>query len=200
MAGAKASASAKPLDLDKAAKFWSDSAGSAGRLPLHPDNEEWIRTLDFEPTKPAKKASLKVLGRGRPEPDETKRVDKETSKRPTEPQVSPVPTKRPVDPQAAGIQAASSPLISAQLRLLLATQLRPLLVTQLHPFLPAQHAKHVKTLGNMLETFFALCYFMQHPESHCASLLCRSQLEGWKYLDAVIRYVYHHWDERNMFF
>ena len=130
MAAAKASASAKPLDLDKAAKFWSDSAGSAGRLPLHPNNEEWIRSLDFKPIKSAKKASLKVLGRGRPEPDETKRADKEASKRPTEPQVSPVPTKRPVDPQAAGIQAASSPLISAQLRLLLATQLRLLLVNQ----------------------------------------------------------------------
>ena len=135
-----------------------------------------------------------------PEPDETKRADKEASKRPTEPQVSPVPKKRPVDLQAAGILAASSPLISTQLRLLLATQLRPLLVTQLHLFLPAQHAKHVKTLGNMLKAFCAVCYFMQHPESQCASLRCRTQLESWKYLDAVIRYVYHHWDERNMLF
>ena len=59
---------------------------------------------------------------------------------------------------------------------------------------------NVETLGDILEAFFGLCYFMQNPENPCASLRCRTQLESWKYLDAVIRYVYHHWDERNMLF
>ena len=63
-----------------------------------------------------------------------------------------------------------------------------------------RNISNVETLGDMLEAFLELCYFMQHPENQCASLRCRTQLESWKYLDAVIRYVYHHWDERNMLF
>ena len=59
---------------------------------------------------------------------------------------------------------------------------------------------NVETLGDILEAFFGLCCFMQHPENQSASLRCRTLLESSKHLDAVIRYVYHHWDERNMLF
>ena len=59
---------------------------------------------------------------------------------------------------------------------------------------------NVETLGDMLEAFFGLCYFMQHPENQCARLCCRSQLESWDHLDAVVWYVYHHWDKRDMLF
>ena len=59
---------------------------------------------------------------------------------------------------------------------------------------------NVETLGDILEAFFGLCYFMQHPENQCASLRCRSQLESWNRLDAVVRYVYHHWDKRDVLF
>ena len=59
---------------------------------------------------------------------------------------------------------------------------------------------NVETLGDILEAFFGLCYFMQHPENHCASLRCRTQLESWNHLDALVRFVYNHWDERHTLF
>ena len=66
--------------------------------------------------------------------------------------------------------------------------------------LEEMNLSNAATLGDMLEAFFGPCYFMQHPENKCASLRCRSQLESWNHLDAVVRYVYLHWDKREMLF
>ena len=58
---------------------------------------------------------------------------------------------------------------------------------------------NVETLGDMLESFFGLCYFMQHPKNERLSDFS-SQLESWNHLDAVVRYLYHNWDNRTTLF
>ena len=55
-----------------------------------------------------------------------------------------------------------------------------------------------ETLGDILEVFFGLCYFMQHPANETRDR-CRAQLKAWERLDAVVRYVYHHWESRDRF-
>ena len=65
--------------------------------------------------------------------------------------------------------------------------------------LEEMNLSNAATLGDMLELFFGLCYFMGHPDNQRASEF-RSQLESWNHLDAVVRYLYHNWDIRNTLF
>ena len=65
--------------------------------------------------------------------------------------------------------------------------------------LEEMNLSNAETLGDLLESFFGLCYFMGHPDNQRASEFS-SQLESWNHLDAVVKYLYYHWDQRNALF
>ena len=52
------------------------------------------------------------------------------------------------------------------------------------------------TLGDLVECFLGLCYFMQHPDNVCTGR-CHLQLYIYDKVDTVIRYVYDNWNDRD---
>ena len=53
-----------------------------------------------------------------------------------------------------------------------------------------------ETLGDLVECFLGMCYFMQHPDNVARSE-CHHQLYVLKNVEAVISYVYDSWDDRD---